>query len=97
MNGGVAFNTFYPAVIATVLLFGVGPGAVATVLSAVCAVYFFLPESAAADLGSAAAAPESAAPALKGGRVQLSLVYPPVVVLSATSLSCVFVSKSPAS
>ena len=43
LNGGLAFNTFYPAVITAVLLFGVGPGVVATVLSAMCAVYFFLP------------------------------------------------------
>jgi PAS domain S-box-containing protein len=42
-NGGLAFNTFYPAVIATVLLFGVGPGLLAIVLSATCAVYFFIP------------------------------------------------------
>ena len=42
-NGGLAFNTFYPAVIAAVLLFGVGPGLLAIVLSATCAVYFFLP------------------------------------------------------
>lgn len=43
VNGGLAFNTFYPAVIAAVLLFGVGPGLLAMILSAACAVYFFLP------------------------------------------------------
>ena len=42
-NGGLAFNTFYPAVIAAVLLFGVGPGLLAIVLSATCAMYFFVP------------------------------------------------------
>ena len=42
-NGGLAYNTFYPAVIAAVLLFGVAPGLLAIVLSATCAVYFFVP------------------------------------------------------
>ncbi len=42
-NGGLAFNTFYPAIIAVSLLFGVGPGLVASALSAACADYFFLP------------------------------------------------------
>jgi two-component system, NarL family, sensor histidine kinase UhpB len=42
-NGGLAFNTFYPAVITAVLVLGVGPGLLAIVLSAGCAVYFFLP------------------------------------------------------
>jgi len=42
-NGGLAFNTFYPAIVAVSLLFGVGPGLVASALSAACADYFFLP------------------------------------------------------
>ncbi len=42
VNGGLAFNTFYPAVIAAAMLLGVGPGLLASGLSAVCAVYFFL-------------------------------------------------------
>ena len=42
-HGGLAFNTFYPAVIAAALLFGVGPGVLASVLSAACAALFFLP------------------------------------------------------
>ena len=41
-NGGFAFITFYPTVIAVALLFGAGPGALATVLSAFCAAFFFL-------------------------------------------------------
>ncbi len=43
VNGGLAFNTFYPAVIASALLLGIGPGVLASVLAAFCAVYFFLP------------------------------------------------------
>jgi PAS domain S-box-containing protein len=42
VNGGLAFNTFYPAVIAAAMLLGVGPGLLASGLSAICAVYFFL-------------------------------------------------------
>ncbi len=42
-NGGFAFNTFYPAIIAVSLLFGVGPGLVARAHSAACADNFFLP------------------------------------------------------
>jgi PAS domain S-box-containing protein len=41
-NGGFAFITFYPAVIAVALIFGVGPGVLASVLSAVCAAFLFL-------------------------------------------------------
>jgi PAS domain S-box-containing protein len=43
VSRGLAFNTFYPAVIVTAMLFGVGPGILAGALSAVCALYFFLP------------------------------------------------------
>src|SRR5271167_2192818 len=43
VNGGLAFNTFYPAIIASALLLGIGPGALASVLGGFCAVYFFLP------------------------------------------------------
>jgi PAS domain S-box-containing protein len=43
VSGGLAFHTFYPAVIVTAMLFGVGPGVLAGALSAVCALYFFLP------------------------------------------------------
>ena len=42
-NGGLAFNTFYPAIITAAMLFGVGPGLLASILSAACAEYFFLP------------------------------------------------------
>lgn len=42
-NAGLAFNTFYPAVIAAALLFGVGPGVLASLLSAAFAEFFFLP------------------------------------------------------
>jgi PAS domain S-box-containing protein len=41
-NGGFAFITFYPIVIAIALLFGVGPAALSIVLSALCAALFFL-------------------------------------------------------
>jgi PAS domain S-box-containing protein len=41
-NGGFAFIAFYPTVIAVALLFGVGPGALASVLSALCAAILFL-------------------------------------------------------
>jgi PAS domain S-box-containing protein len=40
-NGGFAFITFYPTVIAVSLFFGVGPGVLASVLSALCAAFFF--------------------------------------------------------
>jgi len=43
MTGGLAFNTFYPAVIASALLLGIGPGVLASVLGGLCAVYFFMP------------------------------------------------------
>jgi two-component system, LuxR family, sensor kinase FixL len=39
---GFAFITFYPTVIAVALLFGVGPGILASVVSALCAAFFFL-------------------------------------------------------
>jgi signal transduction histidine kinase len=51
-NGGLAFNTFYPAVTAAVLLFGDGPGLLAIVLSATCAMYFFLPPYHSFAIGS---------------------------------------------
>jgi PAS domain S-box-containing protein len=41
-DAGLAFVTFYPAVIASALLCGTGPALLATALSAVCADYFFL-------------------------------------------------------
>jgi PAS domain S-box-containing protein len=41
-NGGFAFVTFYPTVIAVALLFGAGPGVLASALSALCAAFFFL-------------------------------------------------------
>lgn len=41
-NGGFALITFYPTVIAAALLFGAGPGVLASALSAVCAALFFL-------------------------------------------------------
>lgn len=41
-DGGFAFITFYPTVIAVALLFGAGPGVLASVLSALCAALFFL-------------------------------------------------------
>jgi len=41
-NGGFAFITFYPTVIAVALLFGVGPSVLTSVLSALCAAIFFL-------------------------------------------------------
>jgi two-component system sensor kinase FixL len=41
-NGGFAFIAFYPTVIAVALLFGVGPGVLASVLSALCAAILFL-------------------------------------------------------
>jgi len=41
-NGGFAFITFYPTVIAVALLFGVGPGVLTSLLSALCAAIFFL-------------------------------------------------------
>jgi PAS domain S-box-containing protein len=43
VDGGLVFNTLYPAVILSALFFGVGPGLLATVLSATCADYYFLP------------------------------------------------------
>jgi predicted lysophospholipase L1 biosynthesis ABC-type transport system permease subunit len=43
VSGGLAFNTFYPAVILTAMLFGIGPGLLAGALGAVCALYFFMP------------------------------------------------------
>ena len=43
-NGGLPYNTFYPAVTVAALVFGVGPGALASVLSAICAAVFFLPQ-----------------------------------------------------
>jgi PAS domain S-box-containing protein len=43
VNGGLAFNTFYPAVIASALLLGIEAGALASVLGGFCAVGFFLP------------------------------------------------------
>ena len=43
VNGGLAFNTFYPAVIACALLLGTGPGVLASLSGACFAVYFFLP------------------------------------------------------
>jgi K+-sensing histidine kinase KdpD len=41
-NGGFALLTFYPTVIAVALLFGAGPGVLASVLSALCAAFLFL-------------------------------------------------------
>jgi two-component system sensor kinase FixL len=41
-KGGFAFITFYPTVIAIALLFGVGPGVLASVLSTLCAALFFM-------------------------------------------------------
>ena len=41
-DGGFAFITFYPTVIAVALLFGAGPGVAASVLSALCAALLFL-------------------------------------------------------
>src|SRR5580704_9426628 len=41
-NGGFAFITFYPTVIAAALVFGVGPGVLASALSALCAAILFL-------------------------------------------------------
>src|SRR5271156_5071565 len=41
-NGGFAFITFYPAVIAVALLFGLGPGVLGSALSALCAAILFL-------------------------------------------------------
>jgi len=39
---GLPFLTFYPLVLAVALLFGAGPGVLATVVSAACADYFLL-------------------------------------------------------
>jgi PAS domain S-box-containing protein len=41
-DGGFAFITFYPTAIAVALLFGAGPAVLASVLSALCAAFFFL-------------------------------------------------------
>jgi len=41
-NGGFAFITFYPTVIAVGLVFGAGPGVLASVLSALFAAFLFL-------------------------------------------------------
>src|ERR1700677_3395008 len=41
-SGGFAFIAFYPTVIAVALLFGVGPGVLASVLSALSVAFFFL-------------------------------------------------------
>jgi PAS domain S-box-containing protein len=41
-EGGFALLTFYPTVVAVALLFGVGPGVLAAVLSALCAALLFL-------------------------------------------------------
>jgi PAS domain S-box-containing protein len=41
-NSGFAFITFYPTVIAVALLFGVGPGVLASALSVLCAAILFL-------------------------------------------------------
>ncbi|HME39343.1 MAG TPA: PAS domain S-box protein [Steroidobacteraceae bacterium] len=43
LNGGLAFNTFYPSIITSALLLGIGPGVLASALGGFCAVYFFLP------------------------------------------------------
>jgi two-component system sensor histidine kinase UhpB len=43
VDGGLAFLTFYPAVITSAALLGTGPGLLATVLSAATADYLFLP------------------------------------------------------
>jgi PAS domain S-box-containing protein len=51
VNGGVAFITFYPVVIAAAMLFGTGPAAFAIVLSGTCADYFFLPPYGSFGLG----------------------------------------------
>lgn len=40
---GQTFLTYYPAVMVTALLGGLGPGILATLLAATCANYFFLP------------------------------------------------------
>jgi len=41
-DGGFAFITFYPTVIAVALLFGAGPGVLASMISALCAVTLFM-------------------------------------------------------
>ncbi len=43
LDAGLAFLTFYPAVIIAALMFGPGPGMLAVALSGVVADYFFLP------------------------------------------------------
>jgi PAS domain S-box-containing protein len=41
-DGGFAFITFYPTVIAVALLFGAGPGLLTSILSALCVRFLFL-------------------------------------------------------
>lgn len=43
VESGLAFITFYPAIVICFYLCGMGPGALMTVLSAVAAYYFFIP------------------------------------------------------
>ena len=52
VSAGLAFLTFYPAVIASALLFGTGPGVLAIALGAVCGDVLFLRGDPAFTLGA---------------------------------------------